>query len=156
MTAPDFILTPVASLGESAVGFVINSWARSWWKQQPSGVDPECYWRDFPALCRTVVARGGVKVAHWPDSPNLYMGWVAHDGPRLHYVYVKQPYRRTGLAAAMLRRCCLGDVTMSLRPTHRWKREWADRHGYRYNPYQLLLIGDEDGDEATKRSPSAA
>lgn len=146
----DHHTTPINQLGPSAFGFVVNSWVRSWWQQQPKCVDGEVYYNSFPDVARIVARRGDVLVAHFEDNPDTYIGWIAFDRSnprRLHYVYVKESFRRSGVAHKLLHDHLRGDVEMSLNPVHRWKREKAAAYGYRYNPYQLMLIGDVREDE---------
>lgn len=99
------------SFGDMApdeVEFVMDSLAKSYRSSPWAGVVPNNLW--FP-VCRAAVTglleRGAmVTVAR---AAGRVLGYVIHEhkGPDvvLHMVYVKDPFRRTGLARRLLTRC---------------------------------------------------
>lgn len=147
-------LTPVGELGESGHNFVSNSWVRSRGKQEPSSIDRGMFLKSFPGVVHSIIERGDVLVAHFPDNRDLFIGWIAldrEDPSCVHWMYVKGNFRNAGYAKRMLAE--LGpDVTMSLQPRVKWQREKAAAYGYRYDPYQLFRTGDDHGDH----TPQAA
>lgn len=150
----DVELSPVTQLGDSARAFVVDSWVRARLSEEPKSISRALFLKTFPQVVRAIVGKGDALVAHFPDNPELYVGWVAFDRrhtSRLHYLYVKKNFRRHGVASRLLAE--LGpDPTMSLAPRKAWARTKAESYGYRYDPYQLFLHGESNGSEEEKRT----
>ena len=76
-----------------------------------------------------------VLVAHPEGDEDTILGWTCAELDVLHYVYVKAPFRRLGIA-----RTLLGRYKPLTTCTH-WTpviREWASRgRAYTFNPYLL-------------------
>lgn len=51
------------------------------------------------------------------STPDQILGWIAFEAPNvLHYVYVKQPFRRRGLATFLLN---AADLSYPIKATHK-------------------------------------
>jgi GNAT superfamily N-acetyltransferase len=77
-----------------------------------------------------------IAVACSEDDPDQIIGWVAWepDSPRLLFLYVKSPFRRFGIATALLAETGLpDDFVYCLKPprAHRFLRRWPSA---RYQP----------------------
>lgn len=91
------------------VNFVLDSWIRSYRESPWAGVVPNH--RFFEVMHEAIeglIARGTkVVVACAKTDTTRILGWVAyerlHDGVACHYVYVKDPFRRRGLATELLK-----------------------------------------------------
>lgn len=91
---------------DSDVALIHSSWLRSYWNASASasGVRFDLY----QAGQRARIARllSFVEIACSPEAPDTIMGWRCADytGDRsaLHYVYVRQIYRRQGVAKYLL------------------------------------------------------
>lgn len=61
-----------------------------------------------------LIRRGSeVKVAIFPEDGDVILGWACAEPPSvLHYVYVKEVYRRQGVAATLLAACGLGAASV--------------------------------------------
>lgn len=46
-----------------------------------------------------------------PEDDDQILGWVCADAPVLHYLYVKQPFRRQGIARQLLAAANLASIT---------------------------------------------
>lgn len=83
--------------------FVVSTWSSSWKGSHYAGVI--CA-EDWATIMRPQFAKhldkSGTRtiIACEDDDPNYFYGWIAGDPterpPVVHYVYVKQPYRRHG------------------------------------------------------------
>lgn len=92
-------------------GLVYHSWSNSYREavQHRWGDIPlYSYYKRMRASIDALLARGAeVKIACDPDDQNLIMGWACAEPPALHYVYVKEVYRRQGIGASLVRACGL-------------------------------------------------
>jgi GNAT superfamily N-acetyltransferase len=100
------LLRPFAA---SDAGLVFNSWLKSyansaWANLIPTG---RLYWERHHEVVDRLVRTARVVVACWEEDPDLVAGWAcfqedAQAVPILHYVYVRERFRRKRLAAALL------------------------------------------------------
>lgn len=138
---------------DGAVAFVKKSWITSWRNTCPRhdrihGNEEflKTFHRTFPLVAtRLVEERQDVHLLHFEGNLDLFLGFISfdvRDPSRLHYVYVKQSFRKAGHAQWLLDKHLSGEVTYSLRPVQEWKRQWLARCGYCYDAH-ALMIGDK-------------
>ena len=113
--------------------------AASWFESYRRGgsspnVQFEVYKAGQGGLITRLIDRSEVWVATLPAVPDEVCGWVARVGPVVHYVYVKQAYRRLGIARALVN----GTGPRPEWHTHETRpvgRSFAQALGTRYNPW---------------------
>jgi len=89
-------------------------------------------------LVRDILKRGGViRVAHAAEEPDAILGWAVIERPNvLHYVYVKEPFRRLGIARRLV-----AEVPARFRFTHyhqnadQFVNKFRGDKGGMYDPY---------------------
>lgn len=96
---------PAAGADSEDRRFIIATWSSSWKRSHSAGLIRSDRWA---ALMRPEfdghLDRDGTRavIACDGDDPNYFYGWIAGDmseaTPVIFYVYVKEPYRRTGIA----------------------------------------------------------
>jgi GNAT superfamily N-acetyltransferase len=83
--------------------FVFDAWRQSFFGG--SGVrgygDRDHYFTDMGAHIETKLGGSRVLVAHDQADPDLLVGFLAAEGPTLHYVYVRQRLRGHGIGLRM-------------------------------------------------------
>jgi GNAT superfamily N-acetyltransferase len=91
---------------EGDMGYVIDSWGRSLRAEYP-----EVRTRDFVGVLREGIKRrinkeeGEVSIAYPGEDPSLIIGWsVLRVDGLIHFIYVREPYRRAGVARFLLDR----------------------------------------------------
>lgn len=114
-------------LREEDEGFVLSSWCKSFKSSYAAGVIPNHrYHAIYGEVVQGILSREGIQVVVAEETESgLVIGWCcAEDGlhyltrtvdghkdhgvvPILHYVYVKLPYRRLGIARELLDRTCI-------------------------------------------------
>lgn len=85
--------------------FIFNSWLESfrasWEFKEVNGRD---YWPGMRGVINRILQRTRCTIAHNPADPEQILGWACIElGPVIHYIYVKGPFRKKGLAKMMLR-----------------------------------------------------
>lgn len=89
---------------ETDLGLIYSSWLRSYWNARPAalgGVSYADYQSGQRARIDRLLAAHGARVACSPAAPDTIMGWACDDGFVLHYLYVRQTYRRMGIAGQL-------------------------------------------------------
>lgn len=129
------------------LAFVINSWLLSYRKQMGfKGVERERYFEGQLALINYLAQYAKVLVACDAKQPMYIVGWgCAHVDKEgafgLHYVYVKEDYRRHGIAKGIVNRLGYRDGRPIM--TSHWNhnaRAYSLTHPLlQYNPYLITL-----------------
>lgn len=102
MTEP----TPLWSLRPMVPGdrsFIIDMWLKSRPRMFGRALDPRAYWRGQNRLCNGLLDSCAALVACWTEDPDFIMGWAVTSSSAVHYVWVREDYRRTGIATDLLK-----------------------------------------------------
>lgn len=106
MTAAIAIGPADVAIREAVAGdvpFVLNSWLQSFARAPFARLVPvDAYWRGHHELVLSVLGRSETRVACSPTDTDAIMGWSVTAPGVVHYVYVKFPYRRLGIARRLL------------------------------------------------------
>lgn len=87
------------ALSENDRNFVLDSWRQSYRRFNK--------YRDHKALREHLIDNSTILVMHPRKNREQILGWICWStnvtfGPWLHYIYVKNPFRRRGLGSLML------------------------------------------------------
>lgn len=124
--------------------FIAHSWLRSLKGSAIAklGKDSGRFFRGYGLTVDALLDRSRVLVACQPDDEDAIVGWAAVEPggiPTVHYVYVKHPFRRYGVAKALLSPL-KGESVAYTHETPALRRLPIPT-GWVYDPY-LLLIGN--------------
>lgn len=92
------------------ISFILDSWIKSYRTSPWAGVVPNHKFFDVThEVIEELLTRGAVlSVACATHDPTRILGWACTEhvtgGVACHYVYVKDPFRRMGLATELLKR----------------------------------------------------
>jgi hypothetical protein len=97
---------------ETDVNFVLSTWLRSYYEElKRNGTKGVIYPKDdifFQGHQAKIKMRladaqesGGALVCTAPDDDNQIIGWIIFKGDCAHYCYVKQVFRKMGVAKAL-------------------------------------------------------
>lgn len=98
-----------AEAGEE--NFIYNSWLHSYRSSHfARPIESRTYYKFHHAVIERILARPtcSVLIATHKDTPTIILGYMVLDSltsPTIHFVYVKQPFRRLGIAKALLEQC---------------------------------------------------
>ena len=135
----DFSTRPMQASDE---GFVFSAWLAGFGDSDPTarvfgyrGLRPE-WWLSWHRTIEQLLVLPNTRtlVAHVIGEPNQLLGFVSGAAPNiLHWLYVKQAYRRLGIGTTLLRAAFpdanSGDCTF-------WSRHLL-ASAWRYNPERL-------------------
>lgn len=116
--------------------FVAHSWFESY---RRGGGAPQVRFDTYKAgqgaLIDRLLAAAPTTVAFNPIEPDEICGWMCGDRSTIHFVYVKQAYRRMGIARALVSPVLAAGPAF----THatRIGTSLASRAGLSFNPYLL-------------------
>ena len=132
MTALAPELYSIDAAGEAAWPFVLTTWLRSyesseWARSMGRGV----FHHHHHAIAERLLRSCELTLATSADG--VYLGWSLRAPSLLHYVYVKQQFRRLGIGLAMI---------SGMEPGYRYSHRTSDwRKFERDNVYNPYLIG---------------
>ena len=81
--------------------FIFSSWLRSYASSAYGG---DNYYKRHHQVIEQLMARPGVRMlaATPKEDPQTIIGWSAQEDSVLHYVYVKEAFRRMGVATLLV------------------------------------------------------
>jgi GNAT superfamily N-acetyltransferase len=102
--APPVIIR-IAEIGDE--GFIFHSWLKSYrGSAAAQNITNPRYFAGQHALITRLLGRSKILVAANPEDPSQICGWIVYEPkapiPVLHYVYVKHPFRRNGIARELI------------------------------------------------------
>lgn len=98
----------VGDVKRDDLAFVISSWAESSHNGPVGRLHRRGLWCEQQSeVARHIIGRSHLLVAHHENDREQLYGWIcfAHLKPEtwaIHYIYVKQPFRKLGIARALL------------------------------------------------------
>lgn len=99
---------PAAGPGTADRRFIVSTWSSSYKKSHQAGIIHTDRWAEkmhpeFNGILELPDAR--TLIAYEETDPDFFYGWIAGDTsentPVVFYVYVKESYRRAGIARAL-------------------------------------------------------
>jgi len=82
--------------------FVVDSWVQSYRNQTIARDAGPSYMHDMKWIVRAWMADAAVLVACDPEEPGAIWGWAATNQNTILYCYVRQEFRRHGIARQLL------------------------------------------------------
>jgi hypothetical protein len=85
----------------------------------------------YAPIVEKLLHRGKTLVACTPEDPDTIIGWVCYEGPVLHYAWVKEPYRYSGMLTTILENLVLKETSHM---TLMWFRHISKKFPLKYRP----------------------
>lgn len=84
---------------ESDLQYVVKSWLRSYWHDSDyARAQGRVYHVEHRRLVLRLIQQGAVTVAAWSGDPDTIIGFACTRAGVVHYVYVREEFRRMGIA----------------------------------------------------------
>ncbi len=123
---------------ESDWPFVLSTWLKSH-KHSGHGVKrvrDSLYYAFHHPRAEALLAASSLRIAFAPGDDNTILGYVVSDANALHYVYTKLPFRRFGVANALMQEVAPTATQFSYlcdsEPVRAMVRKYSQLH---FNPY---------------------
>ena len=119
------VVLRAASQGDQA--FVMDSWLRSFGKGRTwvfRGVEGDRFYSGHREILENILQRSLVVVACLEEVPDAVLGWACIEPGCVHYTYVKNKYRRKGVATKLIAHAekLMGTLSTCSHQTGQWKR----------------------------------
>lgn len=126
-TVPQFAEVLIRPASPSDMAFVMDSWLRSFGKGRTwvfRGVQGDRFYTGHRKVVDNIVKRGVVLAACLEEVPDAVLGWICVEPNCIHYVYVKNKYRRKKVASELLRQATrlMGELEYCSHQTGQWRR----------------------------------
>lgn len=141
---------------EEDLSFIYHSWLKSYRSSWAKGLNPsrymdkDRYYNGQKLMISQCLERSVVLVAVNPEDAFQIFGYVVGEpGLVVHYLYVKEPFRRMGIATLLvdgLKKQCNwtpNDPIIATHGTSVFHDVIAEKYGVEYDPY-LLMTGMTD------------
>ena len=123
----EFAKVVVRPATESDHAFVMDSWLRSFGKGRTwifRGVQGDRFYSGHRRVLGEILDRSVVMIACLQEVPDAVLGWVCVEAECVHYLYVKNKYRRKRVASELLSqaRAMMGEMLFCSHQTGQWRR----------------------------------
>lgn len=131
---------------EKDISFIFNSWLKSYRNSLfAKSISNTIYFSEHHKIIEKLAKTSEIIIACNPDDPDQIYGYICaekiDDIFTIHYIYVKQPFRKLGLANFML---SAFDVDMGEPSIHTHQTKTAELLAAKYNtvyhPYLLINV----------------
>lgn len=118
----------------SDIAFIYATWLRSYRSDNDfaASMRSSIYFAFYRTVIDQLLMDSKVSVAYLSDDPDIIFGYCVSNGEVLHYVYVKEAFRKLGIAHKLI-----GNVTSCTHKTH-CVEKYLKNDSIQYNP--LLLF----------------
>ena len=130
------------------IPFILSSWLKSFWNAPAvRGMTKTLYFRHEREAAVRLIQQSSIVMAVNPEDGDEIYGYIVYevvDGAYImHYVYVKQAYRRKGLATNLIVRT-IGDCEVAFY-SHRTagSARLANKYKLNYTPHMALFTKKE-------------
>lgn len=115
--------------------FVLQTWLRTYHRRSEwtKPIDPAIFYEWHTPLVLGILRRASLLVATPEGQPGTILGWLVAEGPTLHFVYVKGPFRRFGVARALVGSSAYREFTHWTYDGDHLVKKHPD---WKYNPYR--------------------
>jgi hypothetical protein len=91
---------------ENDLNFIFSSWKQSLRDGNPfySAIDHDVYFEKSEPVIQSILSRPDcrVKIACLKDDPEVILGYCVFENKIVHWVYIKEVWRRIGLSSDLL------------------------------------------------------
>lgn len=124
---------------ESDVNFVLSTWLKSYYEEMrrngSKGViypKDDVFFQGHQERIKDILKTAKAEICTAPDDDNQIIGWVVYDLNSIHYCYVKQVFRKMGVAKALISRALTARSY-----SHHTKYTKFINKGLKYDPYKF-------------------
>lgn len=93
---------------DSDINFILSTWLKSYYEELrrngSKGViypKDDVFFQGHQDKIKELIKIASIDVCTAPDDDNQIIGWIAYDSNAIHYCYVKQVFRKMGVARAL-------------------------------------------------------
>lgn len=129
----------IRSMLDSDVNFILSTWLKSYYEELrrngAKGVQypkDDVFFQGHQDKIKDILKRAKCEICTAPDDDNQIIGWVVYDPSSIHYCYVKQIYRKMGVAKALVSRALTARSY-----SHHTKYTRFIIKGLQYDPYKF-------------------
>lgn len=102
----------IRPMRDGDVNFILSTWLRSYYEELKRYGQKGCpypkddvFFQGHQEEIKKNLPGMTVNICVAPDDDNQIIGWAATDNKCLHYIYVKQVFRKMGVAKKLLESC---------------------------------------------------
>jgi len=114
--------------------FVYSSWLKNFWLcAKNDGIRKNIFFEGHHKVIEKTLKKSSCLIAAHADDHDQIIGWICtEDKNILHYIYVKSPFRRSGIAELLIAESDLVDTVIVTHETEMLKHLKLRSE---YNPY---------------------
>lgn len=121
------------------IPFIYSSWLKSYKHGSNFGKSTRStiFFENYREIIDEILISANIVVACLPEDANVILGYLVHDGSVFHYCFIKQTFRRMGLASMLKSAVCATDPVVYTHETNILKEIDTNKRNMEYNPFLL-------------------
>lgn len=127
----------IREMREGDVNFILSTWLKSYYESLKHYGNKGCphpkddvFFQGHQKKIKQILESGSCLICHAPDEENQIIGWIVYNQDAVHYCYVKNVYRKLGIAKALKAK-----VSAPKKYSHHTKFSRYLNQGLQYDPY---------------------
>ena len=82
--------------------FILNSWLNGYYAQSKVRPSKDIFFKEHQALIKKCLERSSILVAVFEEDEDTFFGYLVHNKSVVHWMSVKTPYQKRGIATALV------------------------------------------------------
>lgn len=121
---------------------ILSAWLNSLWKLNKffKMIERSDFFNHYEKFVKAIIVRPNVKIrlAVLEEDPDIVFGWSVAEGTVLHYVHIKEPYRKQKLSHDLIPKnlSCITHVTKHWEEFFMKKSNGRYSKNVKFNPFQ--------------------
>jgi hypothetical protein len=109
-------------------------------------VKPSVFNREFPKVIDFLLEHGETIVACLKEDPHIIVGYMIYEPETVHFIFVKQVFRRMGVAKALIQKAFGASGPTTYTNKTKSIRKFIDNFPIEHNPFILMKQGVTGGE----------
>lgn len=127
------------------LNFIYDTWLNSY---RNSEIGLKCgttvFFDNYRFVLDQIFEKSKILIACLPDNEDVILGYASAAKPdTLHYVFVKEAFRRLGISNALIAAHELSEPAIAITHTNEFCRHIAKKKHLYYNPFKLYQTNQE-------------
>lgn len=132
----------------SDISFIYDSFMKSYKADGPLGkiTTKRVFFQEFPQVIDRILSTSKVQIMCLSEEPKIIVGYIIFQPQLIHYIFVKEPFRRNGIAKTLKSHALgLNDSFTYTHITHHVKKLLTKYPDALFNPFKLYQKGEING-----------
>lgn len=129
------------------IPFIYSSWLKSYKHDSLFGksIRSSTFFNNYKEVLDNLLSNSDILICYFPEDKNVILGYMVYSSNILHYSFVKQAFRRYGIARSMYNHLFKDDLKIIYTHFTQYLNSFIDKFtNFEYNPMILYKKGESN------------